>query len=1649
MDGGKARVRRARTSVRALASSSGSGTRRCVLSAIATAVLAVGMALVPAPGTQTASAGVTDETVVPTPTTTLPSGDDVDAPPDAPTTTAPGDTSPSVDPATGETPTTVGPVADEDDGIGPNEPAEPTDPTSTTPAPAPDADSSTTAVPTSAGMVPPSPDLGRPAWAVTNPGAAKAISYEPGAGGGLVSDPFGNTFVAGDVIGPIGIQSAVGPPTQLDAGKHNSIYVARYRSDGSVSAATIVARNASSDTLGTDPLGNIYVVGHGTGVSVPTPAGSRSLGSGAFVIKLRNDLSEVWAVVITPNQTPITMFPWDAPAAADGNSTGEVAAVAFGTLVRIDGDGTIVRTTASPDATDVALGEDGTMYESVRSGEGVRALGRDGTVQWTLGDAADHLRASSVAVGPDGDLTVAGIVETTTTIGPPETPLVLDAQQRASFVVRVKADGAPVWGQLMTAPGSYYSPSWFPNDPFVAVGTDGRVALAYFDGSVTSHVLQFAADGAIQSDTEAQTIYWYLPSLRVAIDAVGAVSLQGTHARTIVFGTAPDTLTLPQPSIAAIFLAHWGPTTLPSPGSMKVTTSYLGDPQVGMWIGVTPAGAHEGTVHWVAVDDQGVARFDDLEAGPYRVTELDWEGRFARTWFANAPTFTEAADVPVRPSHTAAITYDLALRPQSGIVGTVRDADGSPLPAITVQLFSTDGFVRSTSTGSTGGYVLTGLPSGDYWIRFVDTSGRHLGRWYDGAESPATRTTIAVGDDLVTVDGQLPARRVDVALDVSYTTSHVRVGSTFQLSIGVQNLGPDGVAFIDIAPVLPSTMHLAGIEGEAGQAIANGWRTGPVAPGASTFVVASVAVDDGHGDGHTSVGATASVAAIDVDPANDHADRSIEVVHGTRPDGLWASSIHGPGEAITYGIAVDHDGNTYASGWFRGVVTFGEGSAAVTWSDDRTVPDMWFAKFDRAGALVWVRRGSGVEQMDPTGGGVAVAPDGSLYVTGFFEGTVTFGEGGEQRQLSSWGGTQMFLLRFDRNGRLLFAVQYGQRSYGWTVAVGPDGLAYVAGRESMSTYDWVTHRYRFSVGFVAAFDPWGSLSHVTLLDAEVDQPQAMARSATVDEHGVLYVVGTVGESMTFGAGTSYQAVLHARGGYDGFLAIYEPDGRLRSASLVGGPGPNEKLSGVRPAGDGDTFVSGYLEAGATVGPDSTAVSQAGGYLIRVAPDGSSRWIRSLGASVRQVVTDQFGALYVMGGTSENTPFDVHDGSAEEARTSHGAESSVWGAEDAYVAKFYPDGDFDWILHAGGPRRDVAFTAAVDDTGLIHLGGSTSAVAVFCIGPDESVAHSTGKTNAFIATCAPPDGAEEPWHDERVSARADAATHTTGPEAIPAVITVTVENRGPYPSAEADLTFDVPAGTDVTSITASAGSVSDGTWHGPVLASGASVTIEAAIVLPPQAAPGTFAIGATLHASDLVPWNNQTQALVAVVSPPPPPPPTTTTTPPTTTPPTTSPTTAPTSPTSVAPTSSPTVKIPLPQLVFGPPTAPARPAPTAPQDNGGRRATGGSASTATPSSATSTTRPGGAPTDGPASDDGSGPGPGAQHPKASIGSTLAEPAPDELVSEDASGAPRDRLRGSEEPSLAGVLIGLFLAGWFVAAVAALIMGHRRRTGSAGH
>lgn len=214
------------------------------------------------------------------------------------------------------------------------------------------------------------------------------------------------------------------------------------------------------------------------------------------------------------------------------------------------------------------------------------------------------------------------------------------------------------------------------------------------------------------------------------------------------------------------------------------------------------------------------------------------------------------------------------------------------------------------------------------------------------------------------------------------------------------------------------------------------------AGGSSGDVGSGIGVDDS-GNCYVAGGFSSSVAGFDGLMVTNAGGTDIFLAkYDTSGTVQWVWSGGGPGnESPRAGtrVAVDAAGNSYVHGAFGGTATFGTNLLTSAGSND-----VFVAKFDNAGNLLWIRQGGGPGDENDFGGAVALDPNGNCYVAGSYLLNADFGG----VTLTNAGDHDIFMTKYDRNGALQYVQRAGGTNYDYCrgVSVDRNGNCYLTGR---------------------------------------------------------------------------------------------------------------------------------------------------------------------------------------------------------------------------------------------------------------------------------------------------------------------------------------------------------------------------------------------------------------------------------------------------------------------------------------------------------------------------------------------------------------------------------------------------------------------------
>ena len=284
---------------------------------------------------------------------------------------------------------------------------------------------------------------------------------------------------------------------------------------------------------------------------------------------------------------------------------------------------------------------------------------------------------------------------------------------------------------------------------------------------------------------------------------------------------------------------------------------------------------------------------------------------------------------------------------------------------------------------------------------------------------------------------------------------------------------------------------------------------------------------------------------------------------------LWVRNGGGRTEDASFGIATDVSGNSYVTGYFTGTALFGNTKiTSIGYSD------IFVAKYDAGGNLVWIKTGGGTYQDEP----FAISTDiaGNCYVTGYFTGNATFS--GVNLQSAGYFDSDVFLVKYNPSGLLIWARRIGGtgNEIGYGISVAKNGSIFISGmfRGEKSFGDNVLTRASGSNGFLAKLDIFGKIVWTRSTNGSNLNE---FRKVSTDAAGNCYAAGSITNNVLFG-----NISMTSSGGKDACVAKYDTKGNLMWVLQAGGEEEDEAMC-VSSDAAGNCFAVGQFTSSATFG----------------------------------------------------------------------------------------------------------------------------------------------------------------------------------------------------------------------------------------------------------------------------------------------------------------------------------------------------------------------------------------------------------------------------------------------------------------------------------
>ncbi len=150
---------------------------------------------------------------------------------------------------------------------------------------------------------------------------------------------------------------------------------------------------------------------------------------------------------------------------------------------------------------------------------------------------------------------------------------------------------------------------------------------------------------------------------------------------------------------------------------------------------------------------------------------------------------------------------------------------------------------------------------------------------------------------------------------------------------------------------------------------------------------------------------------------------------------IWAKQFEGNSINYAFTISVDVKCNVYVIGYFKETADFDPGSSTFNLTADSDT-DIFISKLDSSGNFVWAKQLKGTFEISRYG--IDVDTSGNVYATGNFMGTADFDPGVGTNNLTSHGEEDIFILKLDSTGNLVWAKRLGGPYWDRGVAISVD-----------------------------------------------------------------------------------------------------------------------------------------------------------------------------------------------------------------------------------------------------------------------------------------------------------------------------------------------------------------------------------------------------------------------------------------------------------------------------------------------------------------------------------------------------------------------------------------------------------------------------------
>jgi hypothetical protein len=353
-------------------------------------------------------------------------------------------------------------------------------------------------------------------------------------------------------------------------------------------------------------------------------------------------------------------------------------------------------------------------------------------------------------------------------------------------------------------------------------------------------------------------------------------------------------------------------------------------------------------------------------------------------------------------------------------------------------------------------------------------------------------------------------------------------------------------------------------------------------------------------------------------------------------------------------VTTDGSDNIIVVGDFRETIDLGD--TTLTSAGDF---DVFLAKYDKDGTLLWARRMGGLAGGDI---GLEVAADeaGNVAVTGYYWISAVFGD----TTLTSVALSEdIFLAKYTGSGQFLWAASAGGPGFvdeGHSVAIHTDGSVIISGRFNQPEATFGDSTVTGRGGFIAKYDSDGRF--VWVRPAVSTGLLATITDIGIGDDGSVYGIGYFPDTVVIGTTT-----LVSGGGNDTFVLRLDDTGAPLYVDQITGSDPVFGLTLSMDASSEFFTVGGYFSGTIEIGDTSLSLgsSSTGGFMAAYTLGGFVDWA---------VPANEVAAFNIVRDSdSQGTGAFVFTGVFRSRMAIGDTTFETRGVEDVFVSRLNTDG----------------------------------------------------------------------------------------------------------------------------------------------------------------------------------------------------------------------------------------------------------------------------------------------------------------------------------------------------------------------------------------